>query len=67
MTKEGINKEEKAIFLGMMAVLNIDICAHFACPQEGCDDCPLTPVIEAHEHFIDVACRVPDKTEGVEK
>lgn len=66
MTEQGMNKEEKAIFMGMLAVLNIDLCAQFVCPQEWCDTCPLAPVVEAHKHFLEVAYQVPEKTEGAE-
>lgn len=67
MTKDGMNKEEKAIFMGMLAVLDTDICAPFVCPKDGCDNCPLAPVIEAHDRFLDVACRVSDRQEEAER
>ena len=66
MTEEGMNKEEKAIFMGMLAVLNTDLCAPFVCPYDGCDTCPLAPVVEAHKHFLEVACQVPERTKGAE-
>ena len=35
MTQDGMNKEEKAIFMGMMAVLNIDLCANLYVREMG--------------------------------
>ena len=63
MTEQGMNKEEKAIFMGMLAVLNTDLCAPFVCPEDGCDTCPLASVVEAHNHFLNIACQIPERTE----
>lgn len=52
MINNVLEREEKAILLGMQAVLNVDICACFDCPAGGCDDCPLQAVTQAQEEFM---------------
>lgn len=66
MVEEGMNKEEKAIFMGILEVLNIDLCAQFECPENGCDTCPFASVVEAHQNFLKAACQVLERTEGAE-
>ena len=52
MINNELVQEEKAILLGVRAVLNFDICMCFDCPSGGCDHCPLQAVIEAQEDFM---------------
>lgn len=52
MTKDGLDEIEKAILVGIEAVLNLDICDSFECPHDGCDVCPLRKVCEAQEKLI---------------
>lgn len=52
MTKDGMNEIEKATLRGIEAVLNLDICDSFQCPDEGCDECPLRKVCEAQEKLV---------------
>lgn len=49
MTKDGMTNEEKARLDGIRVVLDLDICAAFQCPYDGCDECPIRSVIEAQE------------------
>lgn len=52
MINNVLEREEKAILLGMQAVLNLDICACFDCATGGCDKCPLQAVVQAQEEFM---------------
>ena len=61
MTNDGLVKEEKAILLGMQAVLNVDICACFDCPYGGCDDCPLYAVVQAQSELMTTINKVVSK------
>ena len=61
MTKDGLCKEEKAILAGMMAVLDIDICAYFDCPDEGCEECPLNEVLNKKAEFYKTVNEVLQK------
>lgn len=63
MTKDGINKEEQAILLGMAHMLNRDLCAVFVCPEEGCDECPFYPVALEQEALIRAIAEVPVRKE----
>ena len=50
MTRDGLTQEEKTFLDGMRVVLTtFDICAHFKCHPDGCDDCPLSRVVNAQE------------------
>ena len=50
MTRDGLTQEEKTFLHGMRVVLTeIDICAHFKCHPDGCDECPLAKVVNAQE------------------
>ena len=51
MTKDGMTNEEKARLDGIRVVLDLDICAAFTCPYDGCDECPIRSVIEAQENL----------------
>ena len=61
MTKDGLSREEKAALLGMGAVLLVDVCAFFDCPNEGCDECPLSRVVDAKAELIRVINEVTSK------
>ena len=52
MINNVLEREEKAILLGMQAVLNLDICMCFDCPTGGCNDCPLQAVIQAQDDLM---------------
>lgn len=52
MTKDGMNEIEKATLQGIAAVLNLDICDSFQCPDEGCDECPLHKVCVAQDTLM---------------
>jgi hypothetical protein len=58
MTKDGMTQEEKARLDGIRVVLDLDICASFECPYDGCDECPIRCVIEAQENLQSTMHRV---------
>lgn len=61
MINNVLEREEKAILLGMQAVFNLDICACFDCPINGCSNCPLQAVIQAQEDFINAINKAVSK------
>lgn len=52
MINNVLEREEKALLLGIQAVLNFDICACFDCPADGCANCPLQAVVQAQEELM---------------
>lgn len=52
MINNVLEREEKAILLGMQAVFNFDICTCFDCPSGGCEHCPLQAVSQAQDEFM---------------
>ena len=52
MIDNKLEREEKAVLLGMEAVFNMDICGQFECPNGGCYECPLHEVTVAQEAFL---------------
>lgn len=63
MTKDGMNKEEQAILLGMTHMLNRDLCEVFVCPEEGCDECPFYAVARKQEAFLQAIADMPVRKE----
>ena len=61
MTKHGLTSEEKAVLLGMGAVMNVDFCGYFPCPPEGCEECPLNRLTDLHSEFFDELSKLTDK------
>lgn len=60
MTKNGLTSEEKAVLVGMGAVMNIDICGYFPCPSEGCEECPLNRLTDLHSEFLEELSKLTD-------
>ena len=52
MTKDKMTDTEKARLEGMEAILNVDICTVFECPEEGCTECPIRRVIDAQKDLM---------------
>lgn len=61
MINNVLEREEKAILLGMQAVFNLDICGYFDCPSDGCDNCPLQAVVQAQEEFLNTINKAVSK------
>ena len=61
MINNVLEREEKAILLGIQAVLNFDICICFDCPTDGCANCPLQTVIQAQAEFMSAINKVVSK------
>jgi hypothetical protein len=61
MINNVLEREEKAILLGMQAVLDLDICACFDCPAGGCDDCPLHAVNQAQDELMNAINKAVSK------
>ena len=61
MINNALEREEKAILLGIQAVLNLDICMCFDCPAGGCDDCPLQAVVQAQEELMNAIDKMVSK------
>lgn len=61
MINNVLEREEKAILLGIQAVLNVDICACFDCPVGGCDDCPLQAITKAQMELMIAINKVVSK------
>lgn len=61
MTKNGFTSEEKAVLVGMGAVMNIDICDYFPCSPEGCEQCPLNRLIDLQSEFLDEIAKLAER------
>ena len=60
MTKNKLTSEEKAVLLGMGAVMNVDFCGYFPCPPEGCGICPLNKLTDLQSEFLDELARLTE-------
>ena len=52
MINNVLEREEKAVLLGMQVVFDVDICACFDCPTDGCANCPLQAIVQAQEELL---------------
>ena len=60
MTKNKLTSEEKAVLLGMGAVMNVDFCGYFPCPPEGCEMCPLNKLTDLQSEFLGELARLAE-------
>ena len=52
MTKDKMTDAEKERLGAMAIFFNVDICALFECPEEGCTECPMKKMTDAQEDLI---------------
>lgn len=50
--KKKLTPNEVGILEGMRFLFDIDICAPFPCPRNGCANCPLNKLVETQEKFV---------------
>lgn len=60
MTKNKLTSEEKAVLVGMGAVMNVDLCSYFPCSPEGCEQCPLNKLTDLQSEFLDEIARLAE-------
>lgn len=50
--KKKLTPNEAGVLEGMRVLFDVDICAPFPCPRNGCESCPLNKLAMAQENFI---------------
>lgn len=50
--KKKLTPNEVGILEGMRTLYDVDICAPFPCPRNGCEFCPLNELVMAQEKFV---------------
>lgn len=50
--KKKLTPNEVGILEGMRVLFDVDICAPFPCPRDGCESCPLNKLARAQEKFV---------------
>lgn len=50
--KKKLTPNEVGTLEGLRLLYDVDICAPFPCPRNGCENCPLNKLVKAQENFM---------------
>ena len=50
--KKKLTPNEVGTLEGLRLLYDVDICAPFPCPRNGCEFCPLNKLVKAQENFV---------------